>query len=603
MIKNIIIPALLIILVTAVHLFGQNVNEQKFRLAESFESNGDFYGAVRLYSELMKDVPNNTEYFNGYVRSMKALSNYSELLDEVNKRIQNSETLEILDLHAELCWRTGQPGESDKSWEKALSKYSDSQRTYLTISQTQINLRLFEKAINTLLKGRSNIGDPRLFNDPLIKLYIATGDYRSGTDEIVNLLNNDYNLPQAQGRLFALMINDEAREYVGSELKNASENKSDNIVYQEAYAWFLRTTGSLDEALKIIEKIDKLKRTNGLEILNFASSAVRDGEYDIAVKAYKIIIDYGKQNPYHASALFGFTRALEQKFASSKDNIDKKAAAEIIESYNKIIQDFPRSGNAADSRLRLSMIYSDILKDNHKAINELDKLIKEFPSSQYAVSAYLELGDLLIINNELDKAEMSFNKVRELHRFATAQQKDRAMYMSALLVYFSGEIEKAVQSFEILALNPDTDIANDILNKLFIINSDKEKIAAQRLYAQAELKEFQGRSDEALKHLYECAELAEGSPLGENALFKSAEICFKTAQYIECRKLISNLNEKYPESKLMDRRVMLLADSYYNEANFGEALKFYTELITKYPESIFLQEARKKIRIIRKDNI
>lgn len=585
-------------------LHAQNVNEQKYKLAESFESNGDYEGALRLYSELIKDEPKTDQFFDAYVRVMKALNKYSELLSAVTERLTFRKNLIMLDLYAELNWRTGNTDEANKTWNEAISNNENSQSTYLQVSQTQINLRLFEKAVSTLLMGRKAIGDPQLFSDPLTKLYIAVGDYKSGTSEIISVLGMDFNLPQAQGRLFALMINQDAKDYVGEELRKISNDNKNNIIYQEAYSWFLRTTGNNEEALEIVVRIDEVKKTNGSEILNFATTASRDGDYEIALKAFRIIINKGKvNNPYASSALYGFTRALEQKMSAEKSNISKESANELIDSYNKIIDDFPKTGNAADSRLRLATIYSEILNDQSKAIQQLDKLIKEFPSSQYTVSAYLGLGKIYLVMDNLEKAELSFTKVKEFHRFANAEQKDQALYQSALIAYYIGDIEKSTNAFQLLSLNPDADISNDVLNKLFIINSNLEKVAALELYAKSELKQFQGKSKEALELLKEVSRLAEKSMLGELALIKSAEIQLKLGDFSSCRVYLSEFYNTYPESKQNDRRIMLTADSYYEEKNFGEALKFYTELITKYPDSIYLQEARTRIRIIRKDHI
>ncbi|MDT3740562.1 MAG: tetratricopeptide repeat protein [Candidatus Kapabacteria bacterium] len=585
------------------NIFSQSVNEQRYKLAESFESSGDNQGALRIYSELIIDEPDSEVFFDGYVRTMKALNNFSELLKVVKERLPKKESLEMLDLYAELNWRTGNPDEANKSWEKAISKFSSSQKTYLQISQTQINLRLFEKAINTLLAGRKEFNEPKLFYDPLTKLYIAVGDYKSGTAEILSMLGMDFNLPQAQGRLFALMINKDAGEYIGDELKRVADNNQNDIIFQEAYSWYLRTTGKSDEALQLVVRIDKMKNTNGLEILNFASSSARDGDYETAIKGFQLIIDKGKKNPYASSALFGFTHALEQKMSSSKTKMNKKEIDEIIESYQNIINDFPKSSNSADSRLRLALIYSEILNDKKKAISELEKLIGEFANSQYGVSAYLELGNIYIINDELDKAEKCFTKVKELHRFATPEQKDKALYSSALLTYFKGDIENAKKTFGILALNPDSDIANDVMRKLFIINASEEKIAALELFAKAEFKDYQGNDKEALEMLDEVSRLADKSMLGEVSLMKSAEIKFNSGNYKSCRDYLTKLNNQYPDSKENDKRLMLTAESFYYEDNTGEALKYYTELITKYSESIYLQDARKKIRIIRKDKI
>lgn len=602
MFKNIILVYILLT-VSTVFTYGQNIYEQKFKLAESYELNGDFEKALRIYTELMNEKPNSDLYFNGYVRVMKSMNKYSEMLPVVLERLQKNQTLNLLDLYAELNWRTGKPDAANSNWEKALNEYPDSPTTYEFIAQTQVNLRLFDKAIATLLKGRDKFNDPVLFSDLLIRLYIATGDYQNGTKEILNLLNKDFNMPQAQGRLYALMINQTAKEYIGDELKRISGRYQDNIAIQEVYAWYLKTTEKSDEALELVIRIDEMKKTNGLEIVNFASSASRDGDYETALKAYRIIVNKGKSNPYASTALFGFTRALEQKMQLDKKKFDQDAVEDIIDSYKKILKEYPRTPNAADSRLRLAGIYYTYLGDTENAIDELEALLKEFSSSQYSVSAYLELGKIYIINGDLEKAEESFAKIQQLNRFASAEQKDIALYNTALLKYFKGEIEKAKAAFSELSNNPNSDIANDVIRKIYIISSNEEKVAALDLYAKAEYKEFQKKPDEAVKLLKEAARLSGNSMLGEMALLKAAEIEFDRGNYSSSREFITELNKIFPESKNIDQRIMLTAETFYYENNMSDALKYYTELITKYPASIHIQEARKKIRIIRKDKI
>ena len=67
-------------LICFANLNAQNINVQKYKLAESYEKSGDFESAVRLYSELIKSEPNNDDYFDSYARSLKTMNKFAELL-------------------------------------------------------------------------------------------------------------------------------------------------------------------------------------------------------------------------------------------------------------------------------------------------------------------------------------------------------------------------------------------------------------------------------------------------------------------------------------------------------------------------------------------
>ena len=203
----------------------------------------------------------------------------------------------------------------------------------------------------------------------------------------------------------------------------------------------------------------------------------------------------------------------------------------------------------------------------------------------------------------MDLARTSFAKLDELFRFASIEQKDQFMYFKAMILYYKGEIEAAQKSFSALALNPDTDIANDVLKKLFIIKENEQYVAALQIFAKAELREYQKRSKESLELYNEAIELAGKTQLSELSLYKSAFLEFNNKNYQNCRNFISKLSQGYPDSKENDKYVYLTAESYYYEENHPVALKYYTELITKYPSSIYIQDSRKKIRIIREDKI
>ncbi len=282
---------ILIIIAIAISIIGnysvksQNVNQQKYQLGVSYEQNGMFKEAERIFEELIKSEPNNKNYFSAYSQLMKKQNKFSQLTPIAENFYKNNKNLETANLMAELYWRAGKLDQANEFWNEAIEFDENAQSGYVLVSQTQIELRLFDKAISTLKKGREEMKDSFIFSDQLLKLFISTNDYKSGFEEVLNGLKNNLDIATAQGRIYALMSNQEAVEFLNSGLKELANNNPQALAYQELYAWFLRTTQRLDEALEIYIRMDELKKTNGYELINFATMSTRDGHFDVALKA------------------------------------------------------------------------------------------------------------------------------------------------------------------------------------------------------------------------------------------------------------------------------------------------------------------------------
>ena len=592
-----------LLFIFAGNAFSQNPSEQKYKLGFSFESNGMIKEAEKIYEELVKSDPDNRQYFEAYSRIMKQQSKFSILLPIVENFYKKNQTLEVINLLAELNWRLGKTDAANDLWNNALNKFKNNAVTYTKIAQTQVELKLYDKSIATLIQGRKDSGDETAFSESLIKLYIATGDFKNGYNEIIEVLAADMDLATAQGRIYALMTNDVSSGFLYERLKVLADKNPTNYVYQELFAWFLRTTNRLNDALEVYIRIDQLKNTKGFDILNFANLSSLDGQYDIALKAYEIIINQGKNNPYTSTALFGYTRTLENKLAKNGDKTKDADLKKIISSYEKIINDYPRTNQALDSRLRLASIYSDYLNNQDEAIKQLQMIIREVSNINKTIEAYIQLGKIYLMKNEITDSKIYFNKVIENSRYAKANEKDIAIYNLALIDYYLGNFDDAKRQFKVISLNPESDAANDALEKLSFLEENSTFVDPLKNFASSEYQLYQKKDKEAYDLFLQVAETAKSSSLGETALINAEEINFKNHYYSKCRDIINRIFSEYPNTINYDKLLMQVADSYFMESNFGEALKFYTEVLSKYPNSIYLDEARKKIREIRKDKI
>lgn len=583
--------------------FSQNVLVQRYRLAESYEKGGNLEGALSIYEDLYKENPTDDTYFFALVRVLKQMSKYSELLKYAEDKYSRKQSPEVMIVLAEMYWRAGNAKRADELWKIIIDKHGVNTQTFEMIANSQIELRLFDKATATYLAARRKFDDKLIFSDNLIRLYISTGNYVDGTEEILNLLDNNFNIALAQGRLFAFMSNEEAFDHIEKVLKRRSDSNKSNIFYQEVFSWFLRTSNRLEQALELTIRIDELKQSKGLDILNFANSTSRDGDFDIAMKAFSILIERGKSSPYASSALYGYTRSLEGKMASDKSKkFNERELKDIINRYETIIKDYPKSSHSAESMLRLARIYSDYLNDFERSIEEYKRLIKEFPNNAFSAEAGIDLAKVYLMRDDIENATKTLEQISK-SRFSDAKAKDHANLIFADIEYYRGNIEKSKELYKALTLNPNSDIANDAIRKFAFISENENFINPIQIFSRAEYAEFRKDYKKALELYNEVSIVSSGDNLVELALLRIAGIQFRENNYDLSRKSAQKLLNDFPESIYADRMTKIIADTYFEEKNVPEAIRYYTEILVKFPGSIFLHEARARIRQLRQENI
>lgn len=579
---------------------AQNIDKQKYSLAQSYEKSGDIKNASRLYKELYDKNPNSEEIFQAIVRTYSAQNLFSDLKIIVEAKVKSKPSISVLCLYAELLWRSGNNINADKAWNDAISNYPDTPDKFIFVASSQEKMRQLDKAISTLINGRKAGKEETLFSNELSRLYIATGNYQDGLNEVLSYFNLTKDLPYAQGQVYALISNKQASEYLNTRLKEEARNQSENILIQNLYSFYLRTTKKFEEALEITKRIDDLKKAQGREILYFADLSRNDGEYDIALKAYAIIIDEIKANQLLATALYGYARTLEHKL-HSKNKLTKDEIGQIIDRYNSIIEKYPNQSISADSRYRIALIAKEFLNDLPLATKELQELILKYPNTPVTAAANNELANIYIILDELDDAEKIYRKIILNFKKISPKDYEIAEYKIAEIAYYKGDIDTALAQFKEISARSGSDEANNALEKISLIEQNKQLTQALKTYANAELKEIQKNFSEALKLYKETSGLADGENLAELCFMRSAKIEFNNAHFIQTKEILSKLFEKYPRTIYGDQAYLLIGNSFISESNKDAAIKAFNDLLTNYPRSIYLQEARDKIRILRQD--
>ena len=592
---------LAILLLLPAFVFAQNIEQRQFQLAQSYERSGDLKSAESIYEQLTNSNKTNQTYIDCYVRVLGQQNKYNDLLAFLEDRINLVPNFINYAYLAQTYWLKGDIAKANETWPKA-QQLAKTQDDYNIISQAFISFKLYDRARDVLLEGRKKLNSKNMFSEELVKVYTLLGDYQKSFEEIINNLLITHNLALAQGQLYALMLNETAKPIIKATLDKSLSYTNEDPYILYLYSWYARNIGDFDKALEITLKIDKLYNSNYAEVLKFANTSNSDGQYDIAIKAYSLIIEQGKKNANTPSALYGFARALEQKFLADKKLSDENIK-QLISIYNQIIKDYPNTQQESDAYISLANINANYLHDNNKAIEYLSKISQKRGLANKYLDAQLQLAELYLKQKNIDKSIDIYQNIITISE--QTRQSDYAIYTNqakfqlAKCYYYQGKIDTAKSTLAEIQADPQSDIANDVLELSSFIIENENMILALKTYSEAEYLEFQGATAEAIAKYEQANKFGKGGDLEERSLLNIANIYLQNGQYQKSIEQYNAILDQFLNSINKDLIYFNIGKAYMQDNQDERAISYFTKVLVEFPKSIYYEEARKLIRQLR----
>lgn len=602
MIKNIFIYSILSFFFFNV-CFGQSANDRKIKLAQSYEQVGQYDNALRIYNEVYTEDKGYVAAYEGLVRSYKAKNMNSELLDLLEDRIKFDKRAMNYILLGEARWKAGKSNEADEAWKLAIEKEPTNPYVYQEMADIQSRLQLYSKAINTYKLGRDNLSSKNgqtLFVDELSKLYIATGDNKSALKETLTMLQETGNLASVEARIYAMMQDENSKKLIDETLEDYADNNSSSYLAMELYSWYQTNIGNHQKALEYTIKSDKISNSEGRVVLTFAGNSETAGNVDIALKAYQYIIDQGKSNKFFSSAIYSYTRVLEAKLMFEK-HLDEDSVKEIIKRYKSIVEDFPKSSTAADAYLQIARLQKENLHQYKESENTLNELVKEIPGAKQSGDALIALSEIYISKGDLKVADDYLETAKARYGRNDPDLIESVDYTLAMIQYYTGNLDSASTLFNKLSQIKDNDIANDVLEKSSIIADKFKEEEKTKLFASAEYDLVRldtasavNKYETIIKELNDYdTEIWQRSYLNLSEIYIKKQNIEKSNQYLE------DFILKLPDGVHTDEAIYNLALNKISQKDNNRAVELLSQILIKFPNSIFLSQARAKIREIR----
>ena len=598
-------------------LFSQQDQSQNmFRLAQAFEQQSDFERAHQMYSDLFRADTNNMVYFDALRRMQVQLKRYDEAIQLSTRRFRAQPFDFSLQANiGTLYSMAGKEHKADSVWNTILTIANRNQMYYRAVANEQANLRLFDKAVSTYLRGRKEIGDLFVFANELGYLYSFMMNYGDMTREYLRLLNqNEQQYDFVQSRLAAVADRPEG-------LKAATTVVEEELLVHQTIPvmrlqmWLLMEGSHYAEALTVAQKLEQLVNSQGQELFAFAERVFRENEFTTAAAAYQQALMRGPKMQFVPAARYGYARCIEelslrgQQFTEMEEkNIStletRPSFSGAVNLFAAIAKEFPFSNIGGNSLYRIGWIRYKQMFDLDGALQIFDSVLIVAPTGPLVPEVLSTTGDIYIAQNKLDAAAKKF-QMMSVSPYADQDRRTFAQFRLAEVQFFKCNFDSTLSILKPLTENLKADESNDaLLLQYFVTESRLQFPEALKQFSHAELLARQGKLSESENEFSSIIDIYPTAPLADDVLLKMAEYSIRLKRYPEALAAYQKLLEEYKESIEKDRTYFKIGELYqFQIMDKQKAIASYEVILEKYPFSLFVEEARIRIRRLRGDAI
>jgi len=603
--------AVIISILLMVSAYSQQRNEQKLSLAQSYEQIGEFDSAAKIYEELYESDPSNSQYIISLYRVYTQLKNYAALVNVLDERLKRQpDDIDAYGMLGSTYYLMGNEEKALEVWKKPFQFENVNPIFYRLIANYALERRAFDIAIELYEEGKQVSNDKVIYSFDLARLYSITMQFEKAAQEYCYILSTE---PSQQNvvetRVFENINRPGALDATLKVIEDCAENN--NLSFSYLLAKLYTEKKSYQMAYEIYLKIDENLSSKGRELYNFARQMFAEKEYKLAAEIFKTITDRYPDSPIISQAFLGYARALEASlfedyektlplwktyFPMEKFQSDK--TDEVLSAFNVVTNLYKHSEPAYESILRTAVIEFYLLNDYEEARRLLGIIVSEAALSTNSADAYLELGNIAMIEGNLEEAEKDFSAILKLLN-ASEGQKNKAIYKLGKVNFYQGQFDEARKYLSQVLGNLKDNSANDAIELMLLLNPKMSDSSNLTTYSQAEFLAEQKKFDEAAISYKKLANNQQAFVLHSISAVKYGEMLLAVDNYTESISILEGVAAEGEKNIYADKAVYLLGKiNQYGIKNYTKAEEFYQKLLADFPKSIYADDARIQILLL-----
>ncbi len=584
--------------------------DQEEVLAMQYYREQNYEKAVILFEDLY-EKKSSVRYYSYYLKCLIETKDFKKAERIAKRHIRRNP--DYYKYHIDLGYIYSLQDEIEKSNEEyrnVIRNLPDNENLIRSISSSFAVRGQTQLAIETLEKGKELVSKKYAFNMDLANNYYRLGNFERMVEEYLEYLRYDESaLSRIQSRM-QFMLDGLAAESIRESLKRGLLKRNQEYPEARQYAemlyWLSLQEKDFEFALVQAKAIDRRFGENGLRVLDLAQISLENDAYKTAIEAFEYIIKQGSDNPFYLKARTGLLKTKFEKLGSDAGESEKELQ-QLEKEYRTSLDEIGRNSFSVMLMRDYAHLLAFYLGKLDAAANVLDEAIQIPGASAVDVAeCKLELGDVYLFQDEVWEATLLYSQVDK--EFKNDPLGHEAKLRNAKLFYYIGEFEWAKTQLDILKAATSKLIANDALELSLIIqdNTNYDSTTAELgVYAAADLLFYQNKDDQALRLLDSLQVITGMHPIKDELLFKKAQIYESRTEYETADSLYESVLQVNPYENIkadnaLFARAKLQEDHFMDKA---KAMELYQQLLLDYPGSIFVAEARKKLRALRGDEI
>ncbi|GAA4390331.1 tetratricopeptide repeat protein [Hymenobacter koreensis] len=574
-------------------------------LAREFARRSEWLKAEALFSDLPNEVQQAPNVLPEYLRVLFELKKYKDAEKLAKKAVRknpNEPTLGVM--LGSVYAASGDTAAASRQYVQVLTRLSPNQVLPVATEFQERDLTRWVQ--RTYLRGRELAKNDAEYSPQLVQLYTRTGNTAGLLSETLRLVDQDeQQLPFVRNMLQNSLRTDQDFDTLEKLLLTRTQQQPERAGYAELLLWLYQQRRDFTGAMVQAKALDRRQRTEGSRVMDVAAIAQRNKDYDAAIEGYQYVAREYRAGQFGQLARQRLIQAREEQVRNTFP-VDRTKLQALVAEYQQLLTDYGRTAQTAETLRNLALLYAFQLDEKQQAMQLLQEVIN-LPRADAALvdEAKIALGDIYLLRAEPWEATLLYSQVEKSRKDSPLGYE--AKLRNARLSYFAGDFKLAQSHLDILKLATSREIANDAMQLSLHIGDNTAMDTAGvalRDYAAAEQQVFQNKLPEAIKALDALLTKYPGHALTDDTWYLKAQLQRRTGDYAGAVTTLTRITENPKYDILSDDALFLTAQ--IEEENRQDRLKaqeLYTKLLTKYPGSIYVAEARKRVRKLRGDAV
>ena len=574
-------------------------------LAQDYARRGEHEKVVFLFEKLSAEEQTSLSVFPVYLTSLQALKRHKDAEKLAKKAVKlrpEDPTMGVT--LGGVYAAAGDAPAADKQWTKVVNQLTPPQ--VLPVAAEFARREQLDWTERTYLRGRALAKNETEYAPQLIQLYTQRQDQEKVLAETLRLIAQDEKqLPFVRNMLQNALREEKDFDALEKQLLGAIQQHPDQAAYSELLLWLQVQRRDFGGALMQARALDRRGRGEGRRVMELASIALQNKDYESAIEAYAYVTKEYRAGPYGNMARQRLLQAREAQVRNTYP-VDVTKVRALVGEYEQLLAELGRTPDTAPVLRNLANLHAFQLNDRPKAMTLLQEVIDMPRASEEVVDeAKVTLGDLYLLKEEPWEATLLYSQVEKSHKDSPLGYE--AKLRNARLSYYAGDFKLAQSHLDILKEATTREIANDAMQLSLLIqdNTVEDTLGlGLKAFAAVEQLVFQNKLKEAITALDALQVKFPGHSLGDDVHYLKGQLQRRMGDFAGATATLERITNNPKYDVLSDDALFLLARIQEEDLkDKDKAQSLYNLVITKYPGSIYVAEARKRFRKLRGDGV